>query len=162
MPISDEQAKLGQELVKALRELGSFFGRALGNTPEHLIGYLFGDRLQIRRAENFINMLMETKARLEYWGVEQPKAASLSVAIPICQAAADEDRDELVDLWSRLLANAMDPKLRSVRYSFIEAVKAMDPLDASTVGYLYRQNVQSIRLGAGGDNINASFEKIAQ
>lgn len=31
--ISDEQAKLGQELVKAARELGGFFGRTLGTPP---------------------------------------------------------------------------------------------------------------------------------
>jgi hypothetical protein len=32
IPITDEQAKLGQEVVKALSGLGSFLGDALGST----------------------------------------------------------------------------------------------------------------------------------
>ena len=47
------------------------------------------------------------------------------------QAAADEENDELQDLWSRLLAAAMDPNRRdAMRQSFIQAVKQMDPMDA--------------------------------
>jgi hypothetical protein len=37
IPITDEQAKLGQEIVKAFRGLGSFLKRALGSTPEDLV-----------------------------------------------------------------------------------------------------------------------------
>ena len=150
IPISDEQAKLGQELVKAARELGGFFGRTLGNTVENLIGYLFGDRLQLRRTENFIKHLIKTEQRLRAWGVDHPQQASLSIALPILQAAADEEREELVDLWARLLANAMDPKLNSVRYEFIDAVKNMNPMDARMLQYLYQAKVNGIRVGGGG------------
>jgi hypothetical protein len=54
----------------------------------------------------------------------------LKLAIPILQAAADENREELLDLWARLLAAAMDPTRRDlIRQSFIQIVKAMDPFD---------------------------------
>jgi hypothetical protein len=162
IPISDEQAKLGQELVKTLRDLGSFFGRALGNTPENLVGYLFGDRLQIRRAENFIRLLGEAQKRLGEWAVPEPKAAALSVLLPILRGGAEEDREELVDLWARLLANAMDPKLNTVRHQFISAVQAMDPPDARTMNYLYRARVQRIRVGGGGDQSDSSIEYAAK
>jgi hypothetical protein len=162
IPISDEQAKLGQELVKALRDLGSFFGKALGNTPENLVGYLFGDRLQIRRAENFIRLLGEAQKRLGEWAVPEPKAATLSVLLPILRGGAEEDREELVDLWARLLANAMDPKLNTVRHQFISAVQAMDPPDARTMNYLYRARVQRIRVGGGGDQSDSSIEYAAK
>jgi hypothetical protein len=36
IPISDEQAKLGQEIVKAFHGLGAFLAQALGSTPEDL------------------------------------------------------------------------------------------------------------------------------
>src|ERR1051325_3003634 len=130
IPISDEQAKLGQEALKALPGLGAFFAQALGSTPEDLIGYLGGDWVRVRRAENMARMMHEAKARLIERAVEDPQPASLSVAIPILEGAADEDRNELVDLWARLLANAMDPRLNKVRYEFIDAVKKMDPPDA--------------------------------
>ena len=50
IPITDEQAKLGQEVIKAFRGLGAFLDKALGSTPEDLIGYFGGDRLRVRRA----------------------------------------------------------------------------------------------------------------
>jgi abortive infection alpha-like protein len=147
IPISDEQAKLGQEGIKLLRGLGAFFEKALGSTPEDLIGYLGGDRLRVRRAENMARMLYEAKAHLEALCVEETVPATLNVALPILEAAADEDRDEIVDLWARLYANAMNPKLRNVRYSFIEAVKRMDPPDALVLRYLHEGAIQAVAEG---------------
>ena len=144
IPMTNEQAKLGQELVQALRGLGSFFEKALGNTPENLVGYLFGDRLAVRRAENFIRLLEETKRRLDERGVAIVKPATLSIALPILRDAADEDREELVDLWARLLANAMGPGASSVRYIFIEAVKAMDPMDARVLQFIHERKIERI------------------
>src|SRR6266699_393351 len=101
IPISDEQAKLGQEGLKALRGLGAFFEKALGGVPEDLVGYLGGDWLRVRRAENIAHLLVEVRERLANLGVEDARPASLSVALPILKGAADEDRDELVALWAR-------------------------------------------------------------
>lgn len=56
---------------------------------------------------------------------------SWAIALPILVAAAEESRDELVDIWARLLAAAADPnRAKSFRIAFIETVKKMDPLDA--------------------------------
>jgi hypothetical protein len=45
IPISDEQAKLGQDLVKAVRDASSYFTDILGDLPKDLIGLLVGDRV---------------------------------------------------------------------------------------------------------------------
>jgi hypothetical protein len=37
IPISDEQAKAVQEIVKAFRGLGAFIEKALGSTPERTL-----------------------------------------------------------------------------------------------------------------------------
>ncbi len=48
------------------------------------------------------------------------------------RAAADESREEIQDLWARLLAAAADPaRSRSFRNAFIETIKKMVPLDAA-------------------------------
>jgi len=132
IPISDEQAKLGQEVVKTLRQLGGFLGKALGSTPEDLIAYLGGDWLRIRRAENLARMISEAKERLEERGVGgKTEPATLTLALPLMQAAADESREEIRDLWARLLAAAMDPgRSQKVRRLYIDIVGKMDPLDA--------------------------------
>jgi Abortive infection alpha len=59
----------------------------------------------------------------------------------------DESREELAELWARLLANAMDPNLNNVRHSFIEAVKKMDPMDAVVLQYVYVNQIASVRYG---------------
>jgi hypothetical protein len=42
IPIGDEQAKLGQELIKAARDAGSYFAGTLGDLPKDLLGLLVG------------------------------------------------------------------------------------------------------------------------
>lgn len=157
IPISDEQAKLGQEVLKTLRGLGSFVEKALGSTPEDLIAYFGGDRLRVRRAENLVRLMVEARQRLADWSVEEPIPASLSVALPLLQGAADEDRDELVDLWARLLANAMDPNKNTVRYSFIEIVKQMDVPDALVVRWMHKKNPHYISLSNHEDDTNKVY-----
>ena len=73
---------------------------------------------------------------------------------PPAQPAQDESREELAELWARLLANAMDPKLNSVRHSFIEAVKKMDPPDAVLLVAVAVENLSTIwsRKGTQGSN----------
>lgn len=163
IPITDEQAKLGQEIVRALHGLGSFVKTALGSTPEDLVGYyLGGDRLHIRRGENIVRMLYEARARLVDMGKRETQPAPLSLALPILQGAADEEREELIDLWARLLASAMDPATRNnVRHAFIAAVKEMDPPDARVLHHIYSEKLGRIRRGAGGGVGDASIDMIA-
>jgi Abortive infection alpha len=62
---------------------------------------------------------------------KKPEHASLSIALPILIAAADESREELQDIWARLLAAAADPeRAKSFRNLFIETVQKLDPCDA--------------------------------
>ena len=63
------------------------------------------------------------------------------MATALIAGAQEEGREELMELWARLLANAMDPSMNSVRHSFIEAVKKMDMRDAVVLQYIYRQNI---------------------
>jgi hypothetical protein len=63
-----------------------------------------------------------------------PPAYRLSISLPLLVAAADESRDELQEIWARLLAAAADPsRARSFRLAFIDAAKKLDPLDAAVL-----------------------------
>jgi hypothetical protein len=123
LPISDEQAKLGQELVKTVRDAGGWFTDTLGDLPKDALGYLIGDAVKAKRIEKQAMTWHRMRERLRARGVE-PEPPSLKYAIPILQAAADEENEGLQDLWSRLLAAAMDSSRRdAMRQSFIQAVK---------------------------------------
>jgi hypothetical protein len=129
VPISDEQAKLGQEALKTLQGLGGFLKETFGTLPQDIVGMLGGDYLKVRRAENLFRTMQKAKKRLEDADVRQPDAPP-SLALPIMIAAADETRDELQDVWAALLAAAADPnKNQSFRLKFIEVARNMDPLD---------------------------------
>src|SRR5580704_12287112 len=95
IPISDEQAKLGQELIKAARDGGGYFADILGDFPKDLFGLLVGDRVKAKRIERIEKLWRETRERLQDRGVADPEPPSLKYAIPILQAAADEENAEL-------------------------------------------------------------------
>ena len=78
---------------------------------------------------------------MEARGAKVEKPASLSLVLPIAASAADESRDEMQDLWARLLAAAADPsRAKFFRLAFIEAAKKMDPLDAAVLDTLRQHN----------------------
>lgn len=170
IPITDEQAKLGQEIVKAFSGLGSFLADALGSTPRDLIGYLGGDWLRFRRAENIAKMMNHTRERLAAWGVNAPEPASLSLALPILRGAADESREAIQDLWARLMAATLDPsRAGKVRQGFSEVIVKMDPMDALVLSHFKTAGVVELydhndkkqkvagRLGITEDELEASI-----
>ena len=172
IPISDEQAKLGQDVVKAISGLGGWFADILGDAPKDLIGYLFGDRIKAKRIERFALLWQKTQERLKDRRID-PEPPSLKYAIPILEAAADEENGELQDLWSRLLAAAMDPSRRdAMRQSFVQTVKEMDPMDVAVLNEIRAnagaqwtpngRDVIATRLACSRDEVIVSFQHLAK
>ena len=160
LPITDEQAKLGQEIVKALRASGSYLAEILGDLPKDFLGQLIGDRVKARRIERATILWEKTLGRLRDWRVEEPEPPSLKFAIPILEAAVDEENTGLQDLWARLLASAMDPARRDeMRKSFVETVKQMDPMDASVLEAI-RKN-EAIRKSGDSPGMSNAVEAVA-
>jgi hypothetical protein len=170
VPISDEQAKAIQEALKTLQGFGGFLKETFGTVPQDLVGLLGGDWLKVRRAENLVRILEKARERLRAKRVNAPEPASLSLALPILVAAADESRDELQDLWARLLAAAADPaRAKSFRIRFIEVVKKMDPLDAAVLNYVKEagggvtgqiRNEAAAKLDTSRDEVDVSIANL--
>jgi hypothetical protein len=78
--------------------------------------------------------------------VDAPIEPSPSIIIPLLSHAQEETRDELLDLWARLLAAAMDPK-RSFDYrrDYVDIVRRLEPKDTSILALLTDYNSQAIR-----------------
>jgi DNA-binding MarR family transcriptional regulator len=125
-----------------------------------------GDWLRVRRAENLRMILHRAKERLEARGVEARISPSLTVALPLFRGGADESRDQLQDLWARLLAAAMDPsKTDYVRVRSFEALEKLDPPDARVLACLPsqggginhgQQNEMAGELGLSRDEVDVS------
>jgi hypothetical protein len=67
-------------------------------------------------------------------GVKERIEPSLTVLMPLLEAAIDENRAELKTIWRHLLANAYDPARSSrLRLSFVRIAKELDPTDALVI-----------------------------
>jgi hypothetical protein len=172
IPISDEQAKLGTKALEVLQDFGGFLRDVLGTVPEDLVGILGGDWLKVQRAMNLAEMFAKARARMEAKGITKPQhLVSLSLALPLFRAAADESRTELQDLYARLLAAAADPsRSGAVRRSFIDIVQQMEPIDALVLRELanhshWSPNVRDAladRLKIPGDQIEVSLRNLTR
>lgn len=145
-PIDENTARAIEESAKALGKgfdlvggLGAYLSQAMGGAPQNLIGLLVGDWLIHKRARRWSEFQAETKRILDQRNVQEPyEDISPSVALPLIEAALDEDREGLKELWAKLLAAAMDPSRKNcVRLSFVATLKQMDPLDAKILEALY-------------------------
>jgi hypothetical protein len=57
IPVSDEQAKFGREVVAAGRQIGGWIGDTLGDLPKDLVGWLVGTRVKAQREEESDRLL---------------------------------------------------------------------------------------------------------
>jgi hypothetical protein len=169
----EETSKTVGKAIDASVRAGNYAGDILGNLPRDLFG-LIGDWVAHKRARNWVRLQAETNKLLRDRGVENREEVSPSIAIPLIDAALDEDREALRQIWAKLLAAAMDPtRTHSVRLAFIDAIKRMDPLDAAVLHGLYGppHNGQIIgasrtaltqKLSASHDEIELSIDNLAK
>jgi hypothetical protein len=86
------------------------------------------------RVETIEKVWTRAKERLGGKPIEAPP---LSISVPLLQAAQDEAREELIELWASLLAAACDPEKRKhYRREFVDVVKKLEPLDAVVLSEL--------------------------
>lgn len=172
IPVSDAQAELGAEALRTLRSAGSYLADIVGDLPKDFIGWLVGDRIKAIRAKRLVKLAADADAYARLQGAAEPEPPPLKIAIPILEAAADEDREELQDLWARLLAAAMNPnRSRLVRQRFATALRSLDVNDVlvlQRLGDAHRafQRTQTRDIAAAlnmsEDEFEVSFLNLAQ
>ncbi len=142
VPITDEQAKLGQEAAKTTRDLITLVGdagRSLGKSQlatiaSDVVGHWLGaDKLHDRRLLQLGMLKARRDALLENIDPVRIGEPSPSVVLPLLEAAMDESREQLQDLWARMLANAMIDGGSRVRDNFFSTLKGLEPLDVAVL-----------------------------
>jgi hypothetical protein len=104
-------------------------------------GLVIGDTIKHARSNRLERMTEKANKRLRDRGVKEKAETPEQIAIPLLEAAQGESREELVDLWARLLANAMDPdRISDIRSGYIDILKKLEPLDARILDYLSTKN----------------------
>ncbi len=167
----EETARAWGITVDAATKLGGFFSRALGTIPQDALGLIIGDWLHHRRIRVLAGRAQGTEEILRKRGIlGKTEPISTNIVIPLLQAAQDENRPELQELWERLIANAMDPKRsKDVRRNIIETVKQFEPLDANflevAVNSPWGKNKEAVKLDklqidATEDKLYVSIENL--
>lgn len=133
-----------------------------GEVPTDLVGVLGGAWLHERHIRIRDALRRRTEQLLLERGVQEVVALSPNIAAALIASAQEESQEELAELWARLLANAMDPKRGSVRHSFIEAVKVMDPTDALVLVELYKRNLSAVRRNTTGGAPETNIHDLAR
>jgi hypothetical protein len=131
-----EVAKTAGKVIDLTSDLGAYLGKVVGGVPSDLVGLLGGDYVGQLRIRNLDKCVRKTKKIIEERNTET-EPVSLTIAVPILKAAENESREELQNLWARLLANAMDSKRSAtVRLEFIQIIQQLNPLDAMILDHL--------------------------
>ena len=166
-----EVAKFGTRLLNSLDKLGNYVANVVDRTPHNLVGVLGGDWLREVRIRNWTRMQAKTRRILEERGRQEPfEEISPSLAVPLLEAAIDETREELADLWAKLLAAAMDPKRKQfVRADLISTLRQLEPIDARVLDAVYDQGTLqpnardnlAQRFSVSADEILVSLENLA-
>ena len=124
--------------VDASRGIGGFLTDTVGSIPSDLLGIAGGDWLHEQRRRNLGRMRAKTERILESIDRSRITEPSASIVVPLLQAAADEKREALQDLWAALLANSMVDGGEKVRRAFFAVVGRMEPLDARLLDMISR------------------------
>lgn len=153
----EEAAKASGKAIDAAVRSGAYVGNMLGDLPHDLVGIL-GDWLKHKRMRRWIELQAETERILKRRGITNREEVSPSVAIPLIDAAINEDREMLKDLWAKLLAAALDPdRSKQVRPSLIDLLKQLDPVDARVLQYMHEPNDRSGRYSDLADALIADL-----
>jgi hypothetical protein len=124
---AEETAKAAGNAIDLIREGGRAIGPSVGN----IYGILIGDRISAARDRRLDEIARKTKKILKDRDVTEQQELPEDIGIPLLEAAQGESREELQELWARLLANAMDPdRSHDVRPEFIGTLRQFQPIDA--------------------------------
>lgn len=166
---TQEVAKFGAKALEVIHDAGRYVAKVLGSVPEDAVGLMGGDWLRFKRAENILRLSKRTDEILASRKVGETREVPPKFAGPLFTAAADDNHDELRELWARLLASAMDPnRSGSMRQSFVDALKGMDPMDARVFAAVQdvlprsgeTRNFVSHALNVSIDEVQVSFENL--
>lgn len=142
-----ETAKFGTKSVETTEKILCFLSKVFKEPIEQTSG-IIGDKLKFIRWKRQVRIVDEVNKILSKRGIQETKPIPLKLAIPMIEAASIEENDELQDLWNKLIANSMDPNFRNeIRYSYIEIIKSLTPLDVKILYKIYQELVdQKINL----------------
>lgn len=133
-----------------------------------IVGVDYLKEIRKRNADKFARI---TEKIIADRNIENATPPPPSILLPLVSAAENEGRDELLEMWARLMAAASDPvKLGVFRRDYIEIAKQLEPVDvlllqrlSAMSGGVYdptRLQYIEMQISMHRDQILVAFEKL--
>jgi hypothetical protein len=129
-----EAAKSAEVMTRELRKLILPFLKPVVSE----FGGLFGDLAHLGR-ERIMKVLTSSKAKLAESGLE-PQQVQTKTLVPLLQACALEDDENMIELWANLLASAASAD--SIPPVFVQTLSALSPDEARLLDALKKQQME--------------------
>jgi hypothetical protein len=100
---------------------------------------IFEDKLRYMRWERQVRLMLRAEETLRETGLSQPtKFIPMKLAVPLLQAAAMEEDDQLQDRWVNLLVNSCNASAKiDLQRAFIDVLERLTPLEAQILERIY-------------------------
>lgn len=141
---SEDKKSIKYSLIEVNIDIAKFFGQMFGDTIADGVG-IIGDKLKHYRLNNAIKLHLKVLEDLKAKGFDPKDCRKIAakIGIPLIENAALEDDDELHTLWSKLLANALDPNFSSdISIMHVSLLKEMMPLDVKILHVIFDEKKQ--------------------
>jgi hypothetical protein len=128
---------LGVKALETGAKVGGFFAQVFKEPITEVAGILT-DRLKFARWKRLVEMQSQVNEILSSKKISDTRSVPPKFALPLLEEASLEDDATLQQLWSHLLANAMDPKFAGdLRVGFVEMIKGLTAQDARILAFFY-------------------------
>jgi hypothetical protein len=127
----------GIKAIETGEKVGGFLAQVFKEPITEVAGMLT-DRLKFARLKRLVEMQSQVNEILSARKISDTRSVPPKLALPLLEEASLEDDTSLQNLWSHLLANAMDPGFSGdLRTGFIEMIKGLTAEDAQVLEFFY-------------------------
>jgi len=152
-------ASFGEKSLEFSQKVGGFFAKVFKEPIEEVTG-MVTDKLRFVRWRKLVQMSDDVNKILEDKEVNDPRAVSPKLALPIFEEASLEEDPSLQQLWNHLLANSMNPDFNGeLRYGFVDMIKNITAIEVSILNNFYETLKSEERLNNLAELSNYSLKK---
>jgi len=141
--MTDNPLKPIADLSETIRKLiAPFSDPVLKELGEYLAG-----RIRYINFKRSLKVIEEAKCLLDEQGIK-PKAVSLKILVPLLENAGLEDNDDLISLWSGLLASSASAE--DILPSFVNILSEIGSHEAKILNYIFMNRKQQNVIPSSG------------
>ena len=156
-----EELELKNEVIKGSLEIVKEFIKKI--IPYEQIGGLISDQFGYLRMKNLVKIIEKTDKYLKAYNIK-PQAIELKKLYPLINYASLEENDSLVEKWSILLTNSINPKKsKDIIPVYSEILNQLTPFEINFLDKFYDESIKIIgKEGASGGGYTGRNEIMSE